>query len=82
MNLNGVSYIKVKRVNLRRLLGIIFCGNKNIHYIRRASHHIEIESNTIRNLYANATATVYPPNVYAGGITVAGYLTQKPFTTL
>ena len=35
MNLNGVSYIKVKRVNLRRLLGIIFCGNKNIHYIRR-----------------------------------------------
>ena len=30
-----------------------------------ASHHIEIESNTIRNLYANATATVYPPNVYA-----------------
>ena len=82
MNLNGVSYIKVKGLTFADCLGSYSVGIKISTTSDEASHHIEIESNTIRNLYANATATVYPPNVYAGGITVAGYLTQKPFTTL
>ena len=77
MNLNGVSYIKVKGLTFADCLGSYSVGIKISTTSDEASHHIEIESNTIRNLYANATATVYPPNVYAGGITVAGYLDSK-----
>lgn len=77
MNLNGVSYIKVKGLTFADCLGSYSVGIKISTTSDEASHHIEIESNTVRNLYANATATPYPPNVYVGGITVAGYLDSK-----
>lgn len=77
MNINGVSYIKVKGLTFADCLGSYSVGIKISTTSDEASHHIEIESNTIRNMYANATATPYPANVYVGGIAVAGYLPSK-----
>lgn len=77
MNIIGASYIKIKGLTFADCLGSYSVGIKVTTSSDEASHHIEIESNTIRNMYANATATTYPANVYVGGIAVAGYLPSK-----
>ena len=50
MNLNGVSYIKVKGLTFADCLGSYSVGIKISTTSDEASHHIEIESNTTRNL--------------------------------
>ena len=77
MLLNGVSYLKIKGLTFADCLGSYSVGLKISNTPDEASHHIEVESNTFKNLYATSTAD-YPPNVYAGAITVAGYLGSKP----
>lgn len=76
MGLYGVSYLKIKGLTFADCLGSYSVGIKISTAYDEASHHIEIESNTIRNLCANTEGT-YPPNVYAGGVAVAGYLDSK-----
>jgi|GEM_PF-587291 len=77
MTLYGVSYIKIKGLTFADCLGSYSVGLKISTSSDEASHHIEVESNTFRNLYADASTTTYPPNVYAGAITVAGYHPSK-----
>jgi len=76
MSLNGVSYLKIKGLIFADCLGSYSVGLKISNTSDESSHHIEVESNTFRNLYADASTT-YPPNVYAGAITVAGYHSSK-----
>lgn len=77
MLLNGVSYLIIKGITFADCLGSYSVGLKISNTPTEASHHIEVESNTFRNLYADASTTTYPNNVYAGAITVAGYLGSK-----
>ncbi len=76
MLLNGVSYLKIKGLVFADCLGSYTVGLKISNTSDEASHHIEVESNIFRNLYATSTTT-YPENVYAGAITVAGYHASK-----
>ncbi len=77
MNLFGVSYIKIKGLTFADCLGSYSVGLKISTSSDEASHHIEVESNTFRNLYADASTTTYPNSVYAGAISVAGYHPTK-----
>jgi len=77
MNLFGVSYIKIKGLTFADCLGSYSVGLKISTSSDEASHHIEVESNTFRNLYADASTTTYPNSVYAGAISVAGYHPSK-----
>lgn len=73
MLLLGVSYWKIKGLTFADCLGSYSVGLKISNKEMEASHHIEVEANVFRNLYASSEIDTYPPNVYAGAITVAGY---------
>lgn len=81
MLLNGVSYLKIKGLIFADCLGSYSVGLKISNTSDESSHHIEVESNTFKNLYATSTAD-YPPNVYAGAITVAGYHASKAINNI
>ncbi|MET6996973.1 right-handed parallel beta-helix repeat-containing protein [Chitinophaga defluvii] len=83
MTLNGVSYVEIRGLHFRDCLGSVSAGIMVLSGgWRGPSHHIRIIGNTIKNLYASADTTTYAPNIYAGGISVAGYDPVDPIRHL
>lgn len=74
MQVNGVSYVEVRGLQFRNCLGSVSAGIQVLSGgWRGPAHHIRLIGNSIKNLYASADTSTYPPGVFAGAISVAGY---------
>ncbi|MEZ0075876.1 right-handed parallel beta-helix repeat-containing protein [Planotetraspora sp. GP83] len=81
IGIDGKSYIEIRGLNFRNVLGSPSAGVQ-VSTWSGPSHHIRIVRNSFKNLYASSSTTTYPPNVYAGAITVAGSDGTQAITNL